>query len=322
MITRTRINYVDIMKGIGIVLVVLGHTMLTPDIKRYIYSFHMPLFFFISGYVFKNKQSIKNTDFIKNKAKRLLIPYVMFVLISMPLTIKQLGINPQKIINSFLLYGETSWNTPIWFLFSMFITSLIYFYIDKLNDNHKNSIVIILVAIGFIMIKLNIKVPLQIISSLIGLAFFKLGNSHKKEKFTNFISKPLIIILMGIIGGVVGVFFNSNVNMVGNTYGNIIYFFIASITNIYFVMGISINIKENCLLEYLGRKSLLIMGMHYLVFFLEKGIIYIFIKKNIMTLQNNLLSIVYMLTTILLIVLLDRATKGKINDFIFLNKSS
>lgn len=45
-------NYIDIAKGIGIILVILGHSGVNSEIKDFIYGFHMPLFFVISGYLY------------------------------------------------------------------------------------------------------------------------------------------------------------------------------------------------------------------------------------------------------------------------------
>ncbi len=71
-----RSNFIDIVKGIGIFLVVLGHqnTILTQEI----YSFHMPLFFFLSGIFHKNYNSY--TEFINRKFKTLIIPYFTFAI--------------------------------------------------------------------------------------------------------------------------------------------------------------------------------------------------------------------------------------------------
>lgn len=49
---KERIQYLDICKGVGIIFVVLGHIIQTNPIRTWIYSFHMPLFFFLSGYIF------------------------------------------------------------------------------------------------------------------------------------------------------------------------------------------------------------------------------------------------------------------------------
>jgi fucose 4-O-acetylase-like acetyltransferase len=48
-----RIEWVDTAKGIGILLVILGHTILLPFISVPIYAFHMPLFFLLSGLFIK-----------------------------------------------------------------------------------------------------------------------------------------------------------------------------------------------------------------------------------------------------------------------------
>lgn len=69
----------DILKGIGIILVVIGHNI---NDKTFIFTFHMPLFFLISGFLFSPKSP---KTYLKKSAVRLLIPYVCFLLvISLP----------------------------------------------------------------------------------------------------------------------------------------------------------------------------------------------------------------------------------------------
>ncbi len=47
---RSRIEWVDIAKGIGIILVIIGHVnTFNSSVKEWIYSFHMPLFFILAG---------------------------------------------------------------------------------------------------------------------------------------------------------------------------------------------------------------------------------------------------------------------------------
>ena len=74
-----RINWVDWAKVFAIYLVILGHHI-SKDVegesvvKNFIYAFHMPFFFFISGYLFKKPESILHL--VKKGIKGLIIPYI------------------------------------------------------------------------------------------------------------------------------------------------------------------------------------------------------------------------------------------------------
>lgn len=75
MTKKSRLTALDSLRGFGILLVVLGHTSQTNDLVSWIFSFHMPLFFIISGMLFHERQFL---DSFKRKAVRLLVPYVFF----------------------------------------------------------------------------------------------------------------------------------------------------------------------------------------------------------------------------------------------------
>ena len=64
----------DILKGIGILLMVLGHYFTSESIIRvYIYSFHMPLFMLISGYFYKPKEVMIQ---VRRDVRSLIVPYL------------------------------------------------------------------------------------------------------------------------------------------------------------------------------------------------------------------------------------------------------
>ncbi len=68
-----RIEWIDTAKGIGIVLVVVGHTSFVPKAMiNLIFAFHMPLFFFLSGCVYKKK-----SNYYYLQAKDLLLKYII-----------------------------------------------------------------------------------------------------------------------------------------------------------------------------------------------------------------------------------------------------
>ena len=56
---KKRLEWIDLAKGIGIILMIIGHMPSIPSaVHNWIFSFHMPLFFFLSGYMFKKKKVI------------------------------------------------------------------------------------------------------------------------------------------------------------------------------------------------------------------------------------------------------------------------
>ena len=71
---ESRIEWVDTAKLIGIYLVILGHLPLKNIFAtNFIFTFHMPLFFFLSGFVEKHR-SVKETAI--RSTKNLLVPYI------------------------------------------------------------------------------------------------------------------------------------------------------------------------------------------------------------------------------------------------------
>lgn len=71
-----RIEYIDLFRGFGILLMVMGHIEFAPRFDHFIHAFHMPMFFFVSGYFFNGKKEA--TVFMKKKIKSLLLPYIFF----------------------------------------------------------------------------------------------------------------------------------------------------------------------------------------------------------------------------------------------------
>ena len=67
-----RIDWIDTAKGYGMLCVIIGH-LGTPGISAFVYTFHMPLFFFLSGFLFHHQKKI--VPFILRKTKSLVIPY-------------------------------------------------------------------------------------------------------------------------------------------------------------------------------------------------------------------------------------------------------
>lgn len=152
-------SIINIVKGIAIILVVFTHTIV-PSLRygylRYIWrsvlSFHMPVFFLVSGLLFENyidKYVANKTKFIKNKFCKLMIPYFsysffLFLGIKMCQYISPLSKVLSKIgygdvsLGRFLLSvltGDNILDKHIWFVYSTFIIFVIAILLGKKVDN-------------------------------------------------------------------------------------------------------------------------------------------------------------------------------------------
>lgn len=125
---------IDVVKGIGIIFVILGHmNILFP----YCFSFHMQLFFFVSGFLFFYNHQNSFKKFVSKKFFKLVVPYFLFGFFTMFLFFL-LG-NRFSLGNVFLytkllifdIRNTLPFNSPLWFLISLFTISVIYFVLTK-----------------------------------------------------------------------------------------------------------------------------------------------------------------------------------------------
>jgi fucose 4-O-acetylase-like acetyltransferase len=151
---KNRIEWVDTAKGIGLLLVIIGHLHL-PYITTWIYFFHMPLFFFLSGVVF-SEQKYNFKDFLIRRVKSLVIPYFslglviwcFYVIVNAIIGAENglYGSNISMLKN--LAVQEHFWT--IWFLAALFITELIYYWINRLFA--KNILCMSAVSVGICIV--------------------------------------------------------------------------------------------------------------------------------------------------------------------------
>lgn len=145
-----RLLYVDALKGFTILLVVLGHVLqvrYNTDnlLYRYIHSFHMPLFMFLSGYVSYRVMAWGN---IGKRFLQLIIPFFSYIVITYfincpDISFRSLGDYITKIILR-PDYG-------LWFLWALFFINTVFVCCRKLAVvTHVNEWCIILFVAGFL----------------------------------------------------------------------------------------------------------------------------------------------------------------------------
>ena len=177
------------MQIIGIILVVIGHSGPIDRSKwqftfDFIYSFHMPLFFFISGILFYTSVVEKNrfelTYLIKNKAVKLLIPYFIITLIAFipKIMLSKLAARPieglslQTVVNALFIPANNPivffWFLPVIFFIFIYFQILLRFY--KKLDKNRATLIIIIISTAIFIITRVYKVDIKFLD--IGKTFY------------------------------------------------------------------------------------------------------------------------------------------------------
>ena len=191
----------DIMKGIGIILMLLAHDpriLGQEPYYRIVFSFHMPLFFIISGYFFNSNKS--GLSIIKNNSRRLLVPYLITVCMIFFFFILGKFLH-SYFRNDFVSYVKSLlWNCndrPIWFLIALFWCKILFFYLDKYINKWGNVIIFVVSFVSTLCAKYFL-LPFCVLQGMSAMLFFYMGYKWKNIRYRQFIV-PLLF-LFWIVG--------------------------------------------------------------------------------------------------------------------------
>lgn len=160
---KERVYWCDIAKSIGIFLMVCGHTSIPSIISNWIYSFHMPLFFIISGFFFSKKGEGMLAPYIIRKVKSLLVPYFKYsivVYVGMIL----IGVPDYHA----LLVGWKGY--ALWFIPVLFFTEICFALLVKINYYY--VVVFLMGGIGYVLYENVIFLPYKIEVVFSSVMFF------------------------------------------------------------------------------------------------------------------------------------------------------
>lgn len=264
----------DILKGIGIFMVVLGH--LKPDsiLRTHIYSCHMFIFFFASGLLFNAESNI--FKHIWKKMKRLLIPYLVWNFLGQYAEYVFEGAPVEELINQmWMIDGKIGWNAPVWYLLAIFWIDTIYVLIHRFLT--KKSVLAISIAafwFAYILAEFEIIFPLGFQYVPVGLAFFCLGSwcrmTDVKTRVENGIFRKTsgyLVILASIF--VVNIFFgvinNDMISVFHVNYTNYLFTIIAGIAGVFFYWFLSYAMTGSWFFSNLGKNTLIILCSHYFI---------------------------------------------------------
>ncbi|HHH0684262.1 TPA: acyltransferase family protein [Yersinia enterocolitica] len=299
---------IDALKAFATLLVIAGHVIQTTTSKfdddiffKVIYSFHMPLFMCISGYLYKEPKII-SSDLMK-KAKLLLVPFFSWAIINY-LMFNADGVN----LNSFYSYMRALLVNPslgLWFLWVLFFTTCIFMVLPE-----KNKALYIII---FIIISDRLQHKFTLLGEFgMGLLtwqffFFFMGYSFKQYSILSIIKNRYVNILSLIVYlALVTQWHRLNVETIfgltieNNILNNRLLFMVryaTAISAIVFLFGLDYNWiykKLNYAIDYLSNNSL--------AFYAIQGpLIYLSIKITLAFIENHTISnlVCFSVTTLL-----------------------
>lgn len=286
-------NSVSFAKGIGIILMVLGHTFFSMYGRTAIYMFHMPLFFFISGYCFKESHLEDFRNYARKRISNIYVPFVKWGLIFLLLhniffhlniyngtygfegEVSQLYGVSDYLKNAFLILFCLSGNEQLlggyWFLHTLFFASFIFYGLLKL----KKPIVGLLIALLLSVLLYFKGIPIVNIycgaKEFFAVSCMMAGYLYKSYSINNLVDKygayilPVCALLL-ILGSLYW-----NGEMLDMKWTHTTPYFISAIAGSVMVMKLSKYFTEkthyfSVFISNIGNKTLEILTWHFLSF--------------------------------------------------------
>ena len=271
-----------VAKALGIICVVVGHS--GSPFADFIYLFHMPLFFFISGYLYQDHYTLKPVLLIKKRIKSLYIPFVKYGIIFL---IFHNIFARLHLYSDFQLYtwkqylrefanivtfgGTETFLGIFWFITSLFWVNILYcllsHFIYRICEPKKDRILFITIVsiflVGNVLSIYKLFLPRVFDITFVALMFFYIGSSFRKHEY-KIIYNPIICFscfLFLITSTLYG-----SISMVGRSYVSPAFILSNAMAGVYLTLYVSNIFKNSKCLNFVGENTLPILAFHFVSF--------------------------------------------------------
>lgn len=158
---KQRLDYIDVAKGVGILLVVWAHILTIGPSHKLIYAFHMPFFFFVSALLFKPEKYTSVVELIKKRAKRLLLPYFLYSVATWCIWAgfrylrgDEVDSYIMPLLQTFIAQGSGAFivhNSALWFIPCLFVLEILFYFLSKLGMRNMIIASIAIAGLGCVM---------------------------------------------------------------------------------------------------------------------------------------------------------------------------
>jgi len=293
-----RSGQIDIARGIGILLVVFGHNWIILNEKKelfhVIYSFHMPLFFFLSGLLIKSTLGFKETFYTKTES--LLKPYFTTLILLGLYKFLKSNINLIDYLCG-VLYGSghTILWIPLWFLTHLWILLIISWFVIKFIWDKQNSLifkVLFLCALLFLgqasiyyfwnmkieqsnvlryfFVNTDLVTGLPFSIDIIPFSMFFLLIGYACKKYLSLLKFNSIWFFAAVFGFVfLHIIYDDTIDFFFRIYNSLIVSTIQALLGTYIVFVLADILekyhKASKILIYIGQNSLIILIFHHVI---------------------------------------------------------
>ena len=266
---KRRDTAIDIAKGIGIILVVFGHTFQIYSVTSYVYAFHMPCFFLLSGYTFNIQKYLRDpARFLKRNFLRLMVPYfgaaifsyILYVYLSPILSLPEITASAATLG---ILNGNginLPFNNVLWFLPAFFFAGLIFLALGFMFKGIRLLIGVILVSVSGIIIGLSYHLPFGFDIAMTTQFFIYCGHVFREadllEKTKRSLNRGFLTCIAFLAMLVMFVFssVNGRVDLMTRVYGQPAIFFVAGLSGSVSVLMVSLFLSiEGLQYNYFGK---------------------------------------------------------------------
>lgn len=278
-----RDNSIDLFKGLGMIFVVVGHAGAQMGVFSYIYTFHMPLFAFVSGLFLNPNCSFG--FYVRHKANRLLVPFFLWSILFWFFYGLLIYFTQSDMLEAHLkqlLYigagsGQNSIhniaNVTLWFLPFLFSSAIIHFVVNLIKNKLLQVIAVIVVSLlGCVSAWIGKPLPYSIDTAFALYPFLYFGSCY------SLYIKPILDVINGVKTGLfiialVMLHFcaylweyvvnNVVVDTASNDIGNYFLFYIGAFAAVGYWMMICNKIQIIKPINYIGRNAIIVLIFHY-----------------------------------------------------------
>ena len=279
-----RIMFVDIAKGIAILLMIIGHVTPKSIVRNFIFSFHMPLFIITSGYFFKDSSF---TDALKKIAK-LLIPTALSVLVVLLIkNIQKLGLfnsvlsTLQSIVVGFsksknIIYDFNGVNV-LWFVYLLVVIRILFLLNTKFSKNNDFLLLVIILLesyLGYLIGTAGYWLPWSFDVALVCMLFYFFGYIFKKYNLLDKLFANKYILILIFLLWIIGIHYNS-IELANRLYPKGLWSYITAICGSLVIFKFSMFTEQKlkhitAFLSWCGKNSLYLLIGHFINLMLIK----------------------------------------------------